>query len=78
MTVLTGRKNLKPHMDDRNLEDRIRLHNPDYDNYYPLHSNTTLFNGNTREINLMQRSVLLSNHQEVTIRDILTEIDRLF
>jgi hypothetical protein len=62
MTVLTGRKNLKPHMDDRNLEDRIRLHNPDYDNYYPLHSNTTLFNGNTREINLMQRSVLLSNH----------------
>ena len=65
-------------MDDRNLEDRIRLHNPDYDNYYPLHSNTTLFNGNIREINLMQRSVLLSNHQEVTIRDILTEIDRLF
>lgn len=75
--VVTGRDKIQPELDARNLADRIRPHNPEFDDYYPLFTNTSVFDGNISRINLTRRSVFLSNNREIAITDVINEMDRL-
>jgi hypothetical protein len=75
--VLTGREKIEPQMEARNLANRIRPQNPEYDDYYPLFSDTIVFNSNIKQINLIHRSITLANNVQQTIAEILTELDRL-
>jgi hypothetical protein len=75
--VLTGREKIEPQMEVRNLANRIRPQNPEYDDYYPLFSDTIVFNSNIKQINLIHRSITLANNVQQTIAEILTELDRL-
>jgi hypothetical protein len=61
--VLHGREKIEPELDARNLADRLWPQNLEFDDYYPLFSNTTVFSSSIRQINLREQTVLLSNNQ---------------
>ena len=59
-------------MQAMNLAERVRPQNHIFDNYYPLLSNTEVFNGRIYQINLNRNTVVLTDNRGYNIADVRT------
>lgn len=75
--IITGKASLEPEFEARNLSNRVRPQNPEYDNYYPLFSDTEVFGSKIYNICLGNQSVMLVNNRQYSVEDVKNEIDRL-